>query len=306
MTAAGGPRFVVYGAGAIGGAIGGRLFERGEEVVLIARGAHREALAGEGLTLVDPERLRLLRIPVVGSPEEVDWREDDVVLLTMKSQDTVGALDELRAAAPAAVAVVCAQNGVANEREALRRFANVYGICVQLPATHLEPGLVVIHSAPLAGSLDIGRYPGGLDERAERVAASLAAAGFASVARADIMRWKHAKLLRNAHNSIRALVGAPPAGAELDRRVDVESRGVLDAAGVDYVPDAEYEASHGKVITIRPVEGHAHTLGSSWQSLARGSGAIEADHLPPRGRTPPPGRWARGSCSRNCRRADGG
>ena len=33
-------RFVVYGAGAIGGVLGGRLHEAGHEVVLIARGAH--------------------------------------------------------------------------------------------------------------------------------------------------------------------------------------------------------------------------------------------------------------------------
>ena len=37
-------RYVVYGAGAIGGIIGARLFERGHDVTLIARGAHLDAL----------------------------------------------------------------------------------------------------------------------------------------------------------------------------------------------------------------------------------------------------------------------
>lgn len=273
------PRFIIYGAGAIGGTIGSRLFQHGSEVVLVARGAHREAIAANGLRLVAPQELRLQRIPVVGEGAEVDWRSDDVVVVATKSQDTVAVLNLLAAAAPAGIAVACAQNGVANERAALRRFAGVYGICVQLPTTHLEPGVVVAHSSPLTGSLDIGRYPAGVDDRAAAIAAALTAAGFASSARPDIMRWKYAKLLRNVHNSIRALVGPPPAGRELERLVDAESRAVLEAAGIEYVPDDEYAAHHRATVTIRPVEGYAGTLGSTWQSFARGSGVIEADYL---------------------------
>jgi 2-dehydropantoate 2-reductase len=47
-------RYIIIGAGAVGGAIGGRLFEGGREVVLVARGAHYRALAEKGLTLVTP------------------------------------------------------------------------------------------------------------------------------------------------------------------------------------------------------------------------------------------------------------
>ena len=36
-------RYVIYGAGAIGGTIGGRLFQHGHDVALIARGAARRA-----------------------------------------------------------------------------------------------------------------------------------------------------------------------------------------------------------------------------------------------------------------------
>jgi 2-dehydropantoate 2-reductase len=273
------PRFIIHGAGAIGGTIGSRLFQHGSEVVLVARGAHRDAIAANGLRLVAPDESLLQRIPVAGGPAEIDWRPDDVVVLATKSQDTVTALDEIAAAAPAAIAVVCAQNGVANERAALRRFAGVYGVCVQLPTTYLEPGIVVAHSAPLTGGLDVGRYPAGVDERAVAIATTLAAAGFASSARPDIMRWKRAKLLRNVHNSIRALVGPPPAGRELERLVDAESRAVLAAAGIEYVADEEYDRNHRAIVTIRPVEGYAGTLGSTWQSLARGSGVTEADYL---------------------------
>ena len=84
----------------------------------------------------------------------------------MKTQHTAGALDDLVASAPASNAVVCAQNGVENERLALRRFAAVYAMCVMLPAVHLQPGAVDAFSVPTVGILDVGRYPDGTDERA--------------------------------------------------------------------------------------------------------------------------------------------
>ena len=44
-------RFVVYGAGAIGGVVGARMFQNGHDVVLIARGAHYEAIRDKGLRI---------------------------------------------------------------------------------------------------------------------------------------------------------------------------------------------------------------------------------------------------------------
>ena len=43
-------RYIVIGAGAIGGTIGGRLAAGGHEAVLVARGAHLDALRAKGLT----------------------------------------------------------------------------------------------------------------------------------------------------------------------------------------------------------------------------------------------------------------
>ena len=56
---------VVVGAGAIGGAVGARLFEAGVDVTLVARGAHADAIAADGLTLVEPDREVTLPVPVV-------------------------------------------------------------------------------------------------------------------------------------------------------------------------------------------------------------------------------------------------
>lgn len=44
-------RFIIYGAGAVGGVIGGKLQLAGHEVVLIARGSHLAVLQSSGLTL---------------------------------------------------------------------------------------------------------------------------------------------------------------------------------------------------------------------------------------------------------------
>jgi 2-dehydropantoate 2-reductase len=94
-------RFVVFGAGAIGGVAGARLHQAGHTVVLIARGPHYEAIRERGLTLETPTERAVLEIPVAESPDGLAWSGEEVVLLAVKSQDTAGALGALRDAAPA-------------------------------------------------------------------------------------------------------------------------------------------------------------------------------------------------------------
>ncbi len=282
-------RFVVFGAGAIGGVVGGRLAEHGHEVVLIARGDHHDAIRDHGLRLVSPDpdgsmSSAMLTIPVVSHPAGVDFREDDVVLLAMKSQHTGKALSVLSAAAPATVAVVCLQNGVANEPAALRLFEDVYGVCVVCPALHLEPGVVEAHAAPLTGLLDIGRFPSAVDGRAEAIAAAFSASSFESVARPDIMRWKYAKLLNNLGNAVDALCGPqggdPESGGRvLQRRAWSEGFECLRAAGLDPVSRDEDAARRGDRLPWGGAAARSRPGASSWQSLARATGSIEADYL---------------------------
>lgn len=272
-------RFVIYGAGAVGGVIAGRLFEHGYDVVAIARGAHREAIARDGLRVESPDGVLVADVAVVAGPEEIAWRADDIVLATMKGQDTAAAFERLQDAAGPDIAVVCAQNGVENERLALRRFADTYSVVVQLPATHLVPGVVVAHSTPITGALDIGRYPTGLDARAREIAAAFEASGFASVAREDVSRWKYAKFLRNVNNAVDALFDHAAGAPEVARRARAEAVSVLGAAGIDYVDDEIYEERFRRLVTVRPVPGAPRHGGSSWQSLERRAGVIETDQL---------------------------
>jgi 2-dehydropantoate 2-reductase len=265
-------RFVVYGAGAVGGTLGALLAKAGHPVILIARGEHLRVLRSEGLLLSTPEKQERFVLQAVGGPSEIEWREDDVVALTMKTQDTEAALREL----PPDVSVVCLQNGVANERIALRHFADVYGVCVMFPTTHLTPGVVAAHSSPVPGILNIGRYPSGVDGRAAQVAAALTSAGFVSEPMTDIMRWKYTKLLMNVGNSVQAVCGSAP---EISALVRAEGERVLREAGIDFASDEENAGLRADLITNHDAVGQPRSGGSSWQSLARGTGAIEADYL---------------------------
>ncbi|GAA0903518.1 ketopantoate reductase family protein [Pseudonocardia zijingensis] len=272
-------RYVVIGAGAIGGTIGGRLAEAGSEVVLVARGAHLAALRESGLRLDDPERSRTLRLPAAGGVDEVDWRPGDVALLCTKTQDTEALLDALRAVAPD-VPVVCAQNGVANERFAAARFAQVQAMCVMLPAEHLTPGRVVAYSAPVPGGLDVGRYPDGVDELSERIAADLAAAGFSSLADPVVMQAKYRKLLLNLANAAEAACGPQSPGlAELAAAAREEGERCLAAAGIAVLSVEQERARRNGLINERPVDGASRGGGSTWQSLRRATGSVEAAYL---------------------------
>jgi 2-dehydropantoate 2-reductase len=275
-------RIVVFGAGAVGGVIGGRLHQAGTDVVLVARGAHHDAIRDHGLRLVAGEAVAVLDVPVVDGPAAITWRRDDVVLLAVKTQDSEGALEALAAAAPVDVPIVCAQNGVENERLALRRFPRVSGMCVMCPTGHLEPGVVQAYSTPISGLLDLGTYPFGVSDVDRDVAAVLETATFESVPRPDIMRWKYAKLLLNLGNAVQALCGADLTGdasREVARRARAEGDAVLAAAGIDVAPPQDDLDRRGDKLQVGPVGTRTSPGGSTWQSLARGAGSVETDHL---------------------------
>ncbi|MPY58127.1 ketopantoate reductase family protein [Streptomyces spongiae] len=282
-------RYIIIGAGAVGGAIGGRLAGSGHEVVLVARGSQYAALRDGGLRLRVPDGEFTHRLPTVDGPDALgELRADDVLVLAVKTQDSEAALASW---GPAPVAgggtaaerlpLVCAQNGVESQRLALRRFRRVYGVCVWLPATHVEPGLVSAAGTPLTGILHLGRVPHGTDETARLIAADLEKSRFEAPVEPDVARWQYAKLLANLGNALEA-VAAPAEGEEavaLLERVRAEGAAVLDAAGIAYTSAEEQRELRGDKITLVPLDGSPRGGGSSWQSLTRGTGTIEADYL---------------------------
>ncbi len=271
-------RFVVVGAGAVGGVVGGRLFQAGHDVTLVARGAHLAALQAGGLRIESPDGQVTLPVPAIGDPSGTAWSASTVALLAVKSHQTAAALAALSAAAPPETPVVCLQNGIANEPAALRLFAHVHAVNVLCPATHLEPGVVQVWSRPLGGLLDLGRYPAGVDATTEALSQAFCAATFDSRPRPDIWRWKLRKLLVNLGNVIEAACGHQALRGELAARVRAEGAAVFDAAGL--VPaTAEEDRERWSMLELSSIEGRHRSGGSTWQSLRRGTGDIETDYL---------------------------
>ena len=274
-------RIVIFGAGAVGGVIGGRLFQHrdqhGHDVTLVARGAHHDAIRARGLVLNDPDHSVTLPVPVVDRIDTVPLEQGDVVILTMKTQDTEDALAALAAHAPS-VAVACAQNGVENERLAARLFADVYGICVMLPATFLDPGVVDATGYPRNAILDIGRYPTGVDATAEAVAAAFEASDLASRPDPAVMRLKYRKLIMNLGNPLDALVKEGEDTRGLYQQARAEAEACFVAAGITYASRDEDVTRRDGVMKIKPVPGRPRG-GSTWQSLTRGAPVTEVDWL---------------------------
>jgi 2-dehydropantoate 2-reductase len=269
---------VIVGAGAIGGVVGARLAQRGEEVVLIARGEHLDALRRSGLRLESPEGATNVDVRVAGHPRDAGSVAGDVLLLAVKSHQTAAALETLTDV-PCEVPIVSLQNGVDNERTAARYFRNVYGACVMCPTAHLEPGVVEAYSVPTTGILDIGRYPSGSDSTAERIAAALSEATFSSEVRPDIMRWKYSKLLTNLGNAVEAICGPKARSGQVADAVRAEGERCLGAAGIAYASADEDAARRGDLLKVQPIGDRPRRGGSTWQSLHRRTGSIETPFL---------------------------
>lgn len=274
-------RFVIFGSGAIGGTVGGKLAASGQEVALIARGTHGAAIRERGLRLETPDGPITVTPPVVAHPAQLDWRADDVVLLAVKSQDAAVALRDLAAVAPAEIAVACLTNGLEAERLALRHFARVLGVTVYAPTTFLEPGVIEVWASPVAGVLDLGSYPeqpDGVDLLGNALMAIWNAAGFSARVHADIMRLKRGKLLANLANAAEALCGPEARKGRLTDALREEGLACYTAAALSTTTPAE-DAERWELVRPKTIAGRTRGGGSTWQSLARGAAQVECDYL---------------------------
>ena len=251
----------------------------GQEVAGIARGAQLDAIQQQGLRLRTPAGTETMRFACHADPGEIDFGPDDVILLTMKSQDTAAALQRLRSANVTNQPVVCAQNGVANERMALRYFAHVFGMTVIMPSTFMVPGEVVAFGAPKPGILDIGCYPSGTNATADAIARRLDSAGFAAFTHPAVMENKYAKLLLNLGNVIDAAMGGGGQRGRIYAAARAEGEAAYKAAGIAAGNVGEDDPRRKSLMQMQPIPGADRIGSSSAQSLARGAGSIETDYL---------------------------
>ncbi len=273
-------KFVVYGAGGIGGVVGARLVQAGYTTTLIARGEHARVMRSRGLSLVSPQGVETIPVTVVEHPDQIKFDAQTIVLMCMKSQQTQAALADLAAQKGARhCKIVCMQNGVANERLASRFFAHIYASVVNLPASFLTPGEVVTHAQGSGGILDTGRFPEGVDDTAQTICQALTKAGFSARADARVMRQKYAKLLNNLGNILQAGLSDTDNIQAIHRRLRQEALAVYAAAGIGCATRDETRARRQGVYKMATIEGYERTGGSSWQSLARGTGNLETEFL---------------------------
>jgi 2-dehydropantoate 2-reductase len=272
-------RIIVYGVGAIGGTVAAALQLSGQEVIGIARGAHLKAIQADGLLMRTPEKTERAHFPCVSDPAEIEFRPDDAILLTMKTQDTFAALERLRAAGASEQAIFCVQNGVTNERLALRYFHEVHGVTVMMPAALSVPGEVSAFSIPRHGIFDIGRYPDGSNEHDAKLAKALEAANIAAFVSPDVMQSKYGKLLLNLSNILQAALGLDADYPHLEVLLRTEAEAAYKAAGIPWLDVGAADPRRSQLMNQKPIAGIDRLGSSTMQSLARGAGSIETDYL---------------------------
>ena len=267
-------RTIIYGAGGIGSVVGGHLARTGHEVVLIGRPGHVDAINTNGLTLITPTGTYNLKVPAVKHPQEIQFRPDDVVFLTMKSQDTEDAVKTLKMCVDQ-IPIFCLQNGVRNEETASRLFRDVYGSTVRVGALFINKGEVTARTDP-AGWLIMGRYRQGIDERLEVVARQCSRSNMIVKVVPNIMRYKWGKTLNNIQTAVGAITNAGSAEcAKLHKLARKEFQDLLNEAGIDYAEDSKItqEWPEFNVSFAQFAKGEAQN--STWQSLAKKTGSVE-------------------------------
>ncbi|BBX47308.1 2-dehydropantoate 2-reductase N-terminal domain-containing protein [Mycobacterium cookii] len=287
-------RYVIVGAGAIGGTVGGVLARAGIATVLVARGRHAETLSAKGLTLTTPDGSFHTPVTAVSGPEMLTLTERDVLVFTTKTQQIDAALQEwvdqpvhgsegVVGTAGELLPALTALNGVAAEEKALRYFRQVFGVCVWMPAVHLEPGEVIVRSWPTVGQFQIGRWPASLRTPADTdllqdVTEAWSSAGIQVRVVDDVAPWKYNKLLSNLANALGALSAQGADLSDIAKAVRAEGEHVLRCTGIEFVSFEISNAARADGPTPRSVPGHdTGASNSTWQSLARNTGNVETD-----------------------------
>ena len=194
--------FLIYGAGAVGSMVGGRLLLAGHNVIFLARSPKAEALKARGLQILSGGDRQVLRqVRAVPDPAEAFDGALDCVIFTVKSYDTEDAIAEMRALRIAPPPILCLQNGVDNETALAEAFGanGVIAGTVTTTVTMDEPGLAVVQR-----ERGVGLATG--SPIAPSLAEALGAAGFTVQAfdHPDSMKWSKmlVNLIGNATSAI--------------------------------------------------------------------------------------------------------
>ena len=251
-------RFVIAGAGAIGGYIGARLAKAGADVVLFARGPHLRAMEERGLRVVSPDGDFEVRPAVTGDLSTIGTA--DVIFLGVKAHGLTALAPGLRQLYGPNTVVVSTQNGIP-----WWYFHGHGGELDGLPLEHVDPGGVIaasIEPERVVGSLayfatdiaepgvihhtegnklSLGEPNGTRSERTKAIADALIAAGLRCPVTTRFRHEIWVKLLGNvAFNPISALTGGTleqlvrhAETAALVREIMTETEAVAARLGIE-------------------------------------------------------------------------
>lgn len=274
-------RYIVIGAGALGALLAAQWTTAKQPVLLVARGASLEVISRHGVRVRRPEGDQSVDVAVVGSMADAEPTFSDTLVLAVKSQDAEAVLAEIAwvplvdgRGVVADLPILTLQNGLATEDSALRRFDRVIGVSVGIPASHLEPGVIVSPARPVVGVAWIGGYPHSIPGEEERHRVAFARAGFAAVIEPDIAAAKRRKLIGNLRNVVEVFDTTLEEREHAEGALADEARRVFAAAGLAVAPPP-WDAPR---IEVAAVPGHEPGHLSTWQSFARGTSS-EVDFL---------------------------
>jgi 2-dehydropantoate 2-reductase len=263
------PRVAVLGGGAVGSYFGGMLARAGAPVTLIARSAHADAVARNGLWIEG--RSFQGSVPMLGTTEPAGVENAELVIVSVKTPDTRSAAESIaRHLAPDAL-VISLQNGVDNSRVLQETLARpVIASVVYVSAEMGGPGRVVHNGR---GDLVIGSVDGRIPAAAlNDVAAVFERASIPCRASATIAADLWTKLTMNcAFNAVSALTrsrygrvaGHEPSMVVVNAVID-EVLAVARAEGVALAPDT-LRAAAWKLATSVP-----NALASTAQDILLG------------------------------------
>jgi 2-dehydropantoate 2-reductase len=237
-------RFLVLGAGAVGGYFGGRLAEAGRDVTFLVRGARAAALAEHGLKV--ESALGDFVVPVKVATADRVGGPYDVVLLTAKHYDLGGAIAAIRPGVGPATAVLPLLNGLVHLDRLDAEFGpeRVLGGVAYVGA-HLQPDGSIRHINRLSG-IAFGERNGEVSERARAIEAEFAGTPVSAPVNPNILleMWEKFVLIGGMAGMnclMRGTIGeimATQDGRVLMTRMLDECRAVAAASGLAPRPQA--------------------------------------------------------------------
>jgi 2-dehydropantoate 2-reductase len=237
-------RVAIVGVGGVGGYFGGRLAAAGEEVHLVARGVHLDAIRQHGLRVKSVGGEFDVRIHATDDTAQIG--PVDHVLFCVKSYDTASAAPALRPLLHEETAVVSLQNGIDNEdvlADVIGRDHVVGGVAF-IFSTIAEPGVIAQTGGPRR--IVFGELDSSMSARMQDLEKSCRKAGIDAQATQEIHRLLWDKLaLICAHAGVTSTIRLPigeirevPEAMAMFRRISEEVRAVAAAEGVDIGDDA--------------------------------------------------------------------